>query len=89
MSDLNRDHLAVLNALDTLTRPHGEMCVGFVPMMECVEMERAEIRRLVRFLARRGHAEFHRGLMTEEGELAGAGYCITPEGICDLTGEAP
>lgn len=37
-------------------------------------------RAVCRCLRERGLAEFHRGLWTDDGEPAGAGYAITPKG---------
>lgn len=74
-------HLKILNALDVLTLPHGEMCVGFKPISrESGVEDLREIRRIVRHLARKGMAQYFRALITDEGEFAGAGYCITREG---------
>ncbi len=73
-------HKTVLEALDRITHPCGEHCVGFDPMVRETGMHRAEVRRIVRHLSRRGYAEFWRGLCTDEGELAGSGYCITEAG---------
>ena len=44
------------------------------------DVTRAEVRRACRSLWRKGLASYHRGLQTEDGEMAGAGYCITREG---------
>lgn len=38
------------------------------------------VRRTVRSLARKGLASFHKGLWTDDGEPAGAGYTLTPQG---------
>jgi predicted transcriptional regulator len=38
------------------------------------------VRRTVRSLARKGLAEYGRGLWTEDGQVAGSGYCITDAG---------
>ena len=43
-------------------------------------LDRPTIRRAVRALARRGLAEYLRGLTTEDGDFAGAGYRITDAG---------
>lgn len=37
-------------------------------------------RKNVRSLREKGFAEYSRGLMTEDGEVAGAGYIITEKG---------
>lgn len=38
-------------------------------------------RGLLRDLAERGYCQFQRGLFTEDGEAAGAGYGITEDGL--------
>ncbi len=75
-------HVAVLTALETWTLPQGEMCMGFSPIAaESGINDVRTVRRIVRHLARKGYAEYHRGLCTEDGDFAGAGYCITRAGI--------
>ena len=39
------------------------------------------VRRTIRSLARKGFARYQRGLWTEDGEMAGSGYCCTKEGL--------
>jgi hypothetical protein len=69
-----------LEALSSHTMPHGEMCVRFWTVEQSTGRPRREVRLAIRALARKGLAEYHRGLMTEDGDLAGSGYCITPAG---------
>ncbi len=38
------------------------------------------VRRTVRHLARKGLAQYARGLWTDEGRPFGSGYCATPAG---------
>jgi hypothetical protein len=78
---LRLEQVDVLLALEELTRPDGEMCVPFAPLMTYARADRKTVRRICRYLARRGLAEYHRALWTEDGEPAGAGYCITKAGI--------
>ena len=78
-----------LEALSRLTHPNGEHCVPFAPLEAKTGYDRRTVRRFVRQLARKGLAEYHRGLCTEDGEFAGAGYCITTEGIAALDKEKP
>jgi transcription initiation factor IIE alpha subunit len=73
-------HLKVLMALDEKSAPFGEYCVNFKTLTNATGMSRQEVRRIVRHLARKGMAEFHKGLWSEAGEVAGAGYCITKPG---------
>lgn len=73
-------HASVLLALNEITQPSGECCVYFRTIARKVEMEVQQVRRITRHLARKGLAEYWRGLWTEDGDLAGAGYCITDKG---------
>jgi len=85
MAVLTEMQWACLNFLHGRTLPHGEMCIPFAPIVRGLKLDRASVRRSVRVLARKGLAEYYRGLWTEDGEPAGAGYCITPAGIKELS----
>jgi hypothetical protein len=76
-----REH-PVLIALDEYTRPDGEFCVPFHVLSGEPRDAAAtkEVRRIVRQLARKGLAEYYRGLFTDDGMLCGSGYCITKSG---------
>ena len=78
--------LKCLIALGDMTQPDGECCVGFDALRDAMRMDRAEVRRRVRRLARNGLAEYWRGLWNDEGPR-GAGYCITHAGIHCLRAE--
>ena len=43
-------------------------------------LELKQVKRSVRALARKGLAEYIRGLMDDEGKVAGSGYCATEKG---------
>lgn len=81
----------VLILLDEYTRPDGEYCVSFRTLSgEPPEAEwTKEVRRVVRQLARKGLAEFYRGLFTDDGMLCGSGYCITKSGRQALSDSQP
>ena len=70
-----------LIALNDLSAPDGELCLHFKTIMDATGLDRKMVRFQVRALARKGLAEYFRGLFTEDGEVAGAGYCITKEGM--------
>jgi len=72
-------HMRVLTELDAQTEP-GEICVGFAHISLCLEMDRSDVRRIVRHLARRNLAEFHKGLCDDDGMFRGSGYCISHRG---------
>lgn len=73
-------HIAVLDALAGHTQPNGDRCVPFQTLIDDTGLDRSTVRRSCRYLTRIGLAEYHRGLWTEDGELGGAGYCISEKG---------
>ena len=77
MSAMQAQCLAVLAKR---SRPNGEHCLPFSPIEHDTGLSRRDVKRSVRALFRKGLAEFHKGLCTEDGEFAGAGYCITHAG---------
>lgn len=76
----------VLEALaEGANRYYGETWYyPFKPIVEKTGLERPVARRVTRYLARKGYAEFRNGLCNEDGEFAGAGYGITPAGLEQL-----
>ena len=77
-------HQKCLEALEGLTCSDGEMCVPFAPIERETGYDRRTVRRYIRALARKGFAEYFRGLCTKDGDFAGAGYCITRAGVSEL-----
>lgn len=74
---------AELNCLEVLldeSIPNAEMCLHFKTIQKHTGYDRRKVRVNVRRLARKGFAEYAKGLCTEEGDFAGAGYCITEAG---------
>lgn len=73
----------ILDLLSQRNSPYdGEhYCVPFAPLMRESGLARNVVRRACRSLARKGYAQFYKGLWTEDGEPAGAGYCISPKGV--------
>jgi hypothetical protein len=61
--------------------PGEERCLYFRTIAKETDLREAEVRKAVRALARKGLAEYHRGLFTEDGEAAGSGYCCTAAGF--------
>ncbi len=53
---------------------------SFAGIQSRMGTDRRTVRRACRSLARKGLAEYQRGLVTEDGEMAGAGYGATKEG---------
>lgn len=80
--------------LEALAVPGGYLepwYYPFKPIMKQTGLDRRTVRRHARYLKRKGFAEFHAGLWNEDGEPAGAGYCITKAGLeyLDRMSEAP
>lgn len=55
--------------------------VGFKPLAAETGLDRRTVRLACRSLSRKGFAKFARGLWTDEGEPAGAGYAATLAGM--------
>lgn len=72
------DHLAVLKFLKAHTSE--EACYPFAPICRATRLNRKRVRLACRALARKGWAEFYRGLCTNDGDFAGSGYCVTAAG---------
>lgn len=57
-----------------------DMCQGYTGVMNDTEMSKQELKPIIENLKRRGILEFYRGLMNDDGGVAGAGWSITIEG---------
>ena len=55
-------------------------CLNFRGVERYSGLEKRLVRRTVRALARKGLAQYERGLFNEDGETAGSGYSLTKEG---------
>lgn len=71
---------AVLCALYERIPFPGEFFAYFRILENDTKLQTWQVRKACRGLARKGLAEFKKGLMNEDGEVAGAGYTITEEG---------
>lgn len=79
--ELSNIEFRVLEILGEATDSWGERCISFAYIAgEENAPSLKEIGKACRALRAHGLAEFYRGLMTEEGEVAGSGYCISQEG---------
>lgn len=79
---LNENERRVLEALAMGGEDFG--CFPFDLLAEDTGLDRKQVRRACRSLARKGLAEYHRGLWTEDGEPAGSGYCASAAGRKEL-----
>lgn len=53
---------------------------AFAGIMKGTGLDRKTVRRCCRSLKRKGFAVFESGLWSDEGEVAGSGYCSTRKG---------
>jgi len=89
---INPTEHAVLEVLEANSRRDGELCITFSWIADDAKLALKEVRRACRSLKKKGLAEFYRGLMTEDGEVAGSGYCVSKAGEaylkpCDVCGD--
>lgn len=64
----------------------GSFYRGFAPLMAATGLDRNVVRRCCRSLARKGYAEFARGLWDEDGGPAGSGYRASVMGASIVKG---
>lgn len=83
MSKMLDSHRKVLAAL----AENEGYFFGFATLSFDTKMERREVRRIVRHLARRGLTEYAKGLWNEDGEPCGSGYRITDQGMAALSSQ--
>ncbi len=84
--NLNDNERKVLKALSDAYSAYEEFCyLNFAGISKrCGDLDRKVVRRAARSLTRKGLAEYGRGLWTDDGELAGSGYCCTKAGSLAL-----
>jgi hypothetical protein len=76
---VDKDHEKVLEFLAERTGP--EAVYGFAPMCKETGLDRKRVRVICRLFKRKGWAEFYSGLISEDGDFGGSGYCIAPAGM--------
>ena len=79
---LKKHHLVVLRAMYELNQTNhylwtfssiAETCKG--------EVLKSDIRRIVRFLKRRGYVEYSQAFSEDDHQVCGSGHIITHQGI--------
>jgi hypothetical protein len=76
-----REH-SILKALSRGCEDLGYF--SFKSLSRSTGLDRRQVRLDVRRLARKGFAQYGKGLWTDDGDLAGAGYAITDAGRAAL-----
>lgn len=70
----------IIQALASLRADYCEHCVSFDYLSDESKIPVKELPSLMKSLRAKELVEFNRGLMTEDNEVAGSGYCLTSEG---------
>lgn len=83
MTEYQKRERKVLAAFTDSGRDFSFAC--FSVLMERTKLPRREVRVICRRLARKGLAQYGRGLWTEDGEPYGSGYAITEAGRLALS----
>lgn len=79
---LNENEVKVLEYLESIGHVFDAPAyVGFAPISRATGIESKKVRLACRSLKRKGLADFATGLVTEDGDFAGAGYGITERGL--------
>lgn len=78
---MEKDHEKVLEFLADYSSE--EACYGFKPICEATRLTRQRVRFICRLFKRKGWAEFYSGLVNEDGDFGGSGYCITSAGMSE------
>jgi hypothetical protein len=83
---INENESKVLDALSAGEDSYsGHAYFSFAALMSKTRLDRKAVRMACRSLARKGLAEFGKGLWSDDGEPAGSGYAITKAGVSALT----
>lgn len=77
---LSDNELKVLNVFNEQTDNWGESCLYVRHIIDTTKLEEKEVRKICKRLRELKLIEYMRGLMDEEGQVAGSGYCITYDG---------
>lgn len=78
---LGEDQAKVLAVLYHDTDAFGENCIYFRTIADRARLSPQAVGKAARELRSKGYAQFMRGLMTDDGRCAGAGYAITSGGV--------
>lgn len=78
--DLTEDEMACLNILLENSDTWGERCLGFDWFVGEEGLTRPRVQKAFKTLREKGFVVYLRGLMTDDGEVAGSGYHISSKG---------
>lgn len=93
LKDLTNNEKQVLEVLFENTDTWDERCIGFDWITGDSKLSRKEVQKSCKTLREYGLVEFHRGLMDDDGKVAGSGYNISQKGSalinpCDICGDS-
>lgn len=78
--ELEENEKKVLEVFMKETDTWGEVCLNVKGIVSRTLLEEKEVRSCCRKLTQYKLIEYMRGLMDDDGKVAGAGYCITGDG---------
>lgn len=78
--DLTEKEIAVLGGLASCGASFDEHCVTFDYISEESKVPVKELPKIMKSLRSKGLVEFYRGLVTEDCQVAGSGYCLSSLG---------
>lgn len=70
-----------LKILGAFAEVGEDYCIGYRTLEPRTGMTREQLKPLVAELRKLGYAYYAKGLMNEDGEVAGSGFGITREGL--------
>jgi hypothetical protein len=85
---LSERERVVLDVLVGAGGPDDFGYLSFANIAKRGKLDPSIIRRTVRALARKGMAQYEKGLCRDDGEFAGSGYCATQAAITALQPKA-
>ncbi len=80
MKDITENERKVLEVLLEDSDIWGEKCLYLSWIEEEAKLDRKSVQAACKTLRAKGFAEYHRGLMDDDGKVAGSGYCLTRAG---------
>lgn len=77
--NLSKNELKVLQVLHR-DAYDCEICLAFDWIEGETKLSKKEVQKACKVLREKELIEFHRGLMSDDGQVAGSGYCISYKG---------
>ncbi len=75
--DANKELLDILGVL--FEAYQREVCYPYQVICDDTKLDLVEVKRLIKLLKMLGYVDYVRGLMDDDGMVAGSGFCINRE----------